>query len=104
MGMSLGGWSLPARIEWIGSKGASSVRVAGVTVTDGANLLGYGPDSKAWTFTVTPTYQYKVFFARTELSLVKLSDITKNAPGAGFGLSGNGTTQFRGVLEAGFVF
>ena len=67
----------------------------------GPNLLGYGPGSKAWALTITPTYQYKIFFARTEFSFIKASSIT---PGGGFGTSGTSDTQVRGILEAGLVF
>jgi hypothetical protein len=109
MGMSLGGWSLPARIEWIGSSGSSGAAIAGVPVGAPANLLGYGANSKAWTFTVTPTYQYKMFFARAEASLVKISNLAQGAAslgtfGSGFGYTGNSTIQVRGLLEAGLAF
>lgn len=89
--MSLGGVSLPFRLEYISTTGSS---------VGGPNLL-YGPGSKAWSATITPTYQYKIFFARAELSYVGASSITA---GDAFGSSMSDKSQFRGLLEAGFVF
>jgi len=63
--------------------------------------LLYGPGSKAWSFTVTPTYQYKRFFARTEFSFVKANDFVS---GSAFGPDGNSSTQTRVLLEAGALF
>ncbi len=101
MGMSLGGWSLPARVEYISSTGSNSGIPGTATFIPGPNLLGYGHGSKAWELTITPTFQYKIFFARAEASFIKASSIT---PGAGFGASGTSDTQVRGILEAGLVF
>lgn len=100
-GMSLGGFSLNGRAEYINSTGHATLSVAPFTVA--ANPLGYGANSKAWELTVTPTYQYKVFYARTELSYISASDVNKLG-NAGFGLSGTSTTQFRALLEAGLAF
>lgn len=81
-------WNLAGRVEYISTSG-------------GENLL-YGPGSNAWSITVTPTYQYKVFFARAELSYVTAGS---TAPfSTAFGSFGTKTDQFRGVLEAGIVF
>jgi len=44
---------LAGRAEFIGSTGNS---------TDGAANLMYGPGSRAYSLTLTPTYQYKQFF------------------------------------------
>jgi hypothetical protein len=55
----LPGVSLPFRFEYIGSTGS---------LANGAPNLLYGPGSKAWSITFTPTYQYKIFFARAEIS------------------------------------
>ena len=85
--------NIGARAEYIGSDGSS---------TDGSqNLLGYGAGSDAWSFTITPTYQDKAFFARAELSYVKANSITS---GLGFGSSGNDSSQSRLVVETGFMF
>ncbi len=88
-------WSLPLRVEY---------GVNGSTRSDtslNANLLGYGPGSRAWTFTLTPTYRRGVFFARAEASQAEVSAFT---PGAAFGLSGSSSTQFRIGAETGIQF
>jgi Putative beta-barrel porin-2, OmpL-like. bbp2 len=91
-GMSLGGFSLPARFEYITTSGSA---------TTGPNLL-YGQGSNAWELTFTPTYQYKIFFARTELSYISAGG--SNTAGNVFGNTGNQKDQFRALAEAGFVF
>jgi hypothetical protein len=79
--------SLAGRVEYIGSSGA-------------ANLI-YGPGSNAWSFTITPTYQKGIFFARIEGSYVGISSGTLGDElGAGF----NKTEQLRGMLEGGVIF
>ena len=52
-------------------------------------------------FTLTPTYQQGVFFARTDFSVVQLFD---TAAGSAFGKAGNAKTQGRVVFETGIVF
>ena len=87
--------NIGARAEYIGSSG---------NLTDGApNLLGYGAGSKAWSLTVTPTYQNKGFFLRGELSYVKLSSFD-NTSGLGFGKTGSNSNQSRVMAETGFLF
>jgi hypothetical protein len=88
----LPGVSLPVRFEYIGSTGS---------LANGAPSLLYGPGSNAWSITFTPTYQYKIFFARAEISHVGTSSTT---PGFVFGPNGANTTQTRGVLELGILF
>jgi len=85
-------WNLAGRIEYINSTGNAA---------EGAPNLLYGQGSKAWSFTVTPTYQYKVFFIRPEASFVALSNIT---PGAALGSDFSHSNQFRALLEAGVLF
>jgi hypothetical protein len=80
-------WKLSGRFEYVGSSGP-------------ANIL-YGAGSNAFSFTITPTWQYKRFFVRPELSYVSASSTT---PGAALGQFGNDTDQFRGLLEAGVLF
>ncbi len=81
-------WKLALRGEYIESSGPSSVI--------------YGPRSDAWSITVTPTYQWKVLFARAEFSYVGAGNVT---PGFGFGGPlFNGTTQTRVMLETGVLF
>ena len=88
----LPGVSLPFRFEYLGSTGS---------VANGAPNLLYGPGSNAWSITFTPTYQYKIFFARAEISHVGTSSTT---PGLVFGPNGTNTTQTRGLLELGILF
>jgi hypothetical protein len=61
----------------------------------------YGPGSTAWSLTATPTYQYKKFFTRGDISFVGAGNVT---PGSGFGNFGLQTSQTRGVVELGFLF
>jgi hypothetical protein len=88
----LPGVSLPFRFEYLGSTGSAS---------NGAPNLLYGPGSTAWSITFTPTYQYKIFFARAEISHVGTNSTT---PGLVFGPNGTNTTQTRGLLEVGVLF
>jgi hypothetical protein len=86
-------YSLPVRLEYITSTGNTN---------DPADpSLLYGAGSKAWSVTVTPTYQYKIFFVRGELSVVGISSGTK---GSEFGKNGDKTTQVSGLLETGVMF
>ncbi|KUR72881.1 hypothetical protein AQZ52_06645 [Novosphingobium fuchskuhlense] len=84
-------WSLPVRFEYIDSNRPSATA---------ANFL-YGPGSKAYSFTVTPTYTWDRFFIRPEFSYVRAGDI---APGAAFGAAGLNKEQVRGRLEMGVMF
>lgn len=67
----------------------------------GLDLFGYGSGSNAWSLTITPTYQYKIFYARVEGSYVGLGSQTA---GLGFGSAGTSSSQFRGMIEAGVLF
>jgi hypothetical protein len=80
-------FSLAGRAEYIGSSGRT-------------NLL-YGPRSKAYSFTLTPTVQLKTFFIRGEVSYTGLDNA---APGFGFGKLGDKSSQTRAIIEAGFLF
>ncbi len=84
--------SLAGRGEYIGSSGSAAA---------GAPNLLYGQGSRAWSFTVTPTYQYNQFFGRVDASYVGASGTTA---GDAFGNSGNNTSQGRLVLETGVLF
>ncbi len=95
-------WSLGGRIEYLKQ-------------SSGFDAVLYGHKTSAWTFTVTPTYQYKLLFARMDLSYVTISNLTIPAtfpnsvstqfnPGPGFGTDGTATGQFRAMLEVGIVF
>jgi hypothetical protein len=88
----LRGFSLPFRVEYISSTGAND--------TGAPNLL-YGPGSNAWSFTITPTYQYKIYFIRAEFSYVDANNAT---PGLVFGKFGLDRSQTRGLIETGVLF
>jgi Putative beta-barrel porin-2, OmpL-like. bbp2 len=91
-GLSLAGFSLPFRLEYIASTG---------NVADGAPNLMYGPGSTAWSIAVTPTYQYERFFTRGEFSYVSANN---TMAGFAFGPAGSNTRQARFLLESGFLF
>lgn len=80
-------WNLAGRFEYVSSSGST-------------NLL-YGPGSSAYSFTLTPTYQNGIFFARIEGSYVGTSSTTA---GSVFGSSGTNGSQARVVFETGVVF
>jgi hypothetical protein len=85
-------WKVSGRVELETSSGHNVVRTP--------NILGYGGGSNAWSATLTPTYQWKQFFGRAELSYVGAGNTT---PGDVFGSNGTDTTQVRLVVEAGIV-
>jgi hypothetical protein len=89
------GFSLSVRPEYIKSSGSA--------VTGEANLLGYGAGTGAFSFTVTPTWVKDAFFLRGDMSVVHLSNFVAGSS-VGFGIGGTNTNQFRGVIEAGFMF
>ena len=86
-----GGYSVAGRAEYITTNGDKS---------DAASLL-YGGGSDAWSFTITPTYQNKFFFARAEFSYVKISSGT---PGAMLGPTLSSDSMTRVMLETGVIF
>jgi hypothetical protein len=87
------GFALPARVEYLTSSGSA---------TDGSvNLLGFGAGSAGTTFTATPTYQKGGMYVRSDLAWVHATDYTS---GSVFGKTGTNASQFRGVLEFGFIF
>lgn len=85
-------WSLAGRVEYIASSGS---------IADNTPNLLFGPGSKAVSLTLTPTFQYKRFFARAEFSFVKAFDTTA---GFALGTSSTATNQVRGLLETGVLF
>ena len=86
-----GGYSVAGRVEYINANGSS---------TDAASLL-YGGGSKAWSFTITPTYQNKYFFARAEFSYVK---VNSGVNGFMFGPNFQSDSMTRLMVETGFIF
>ena len=90
-------WSLGARAEYLKTTGGTCGADANCTPT---NLL-YGAKSDAWSFTITPTYQKGVFFARGELSYTGIGHLQ---PGSGFGRDFNQRDQVRALVETGILF
>jgi len=88
-------WSLPLRIEY-GKDGSMQS-----DTSSNADLLGYGPGSGAWTYTLTPSFRRGVFFARVEASDINAVNFT---PGTAFGTNGAKSSQFRTGVEAGLQF
>jgi len=82
-------YSLAARGEYIKETGHD-------------DLLTYGVNApKAWTLTLTPTYKQKSFFARADLSYVKVNG---GDNGSMFGTTSKEDTQARAMGEVGFLF
>jgi len=88
-------WSLTGRIEDIANQSGTGDQ------SPNADLVGYGPGSGAWSFTVSPTYRFKHFLLRGDLSDVS---VRSAAPGSAFGATGSLRNQFRLVVESGFEF
>jgi len=65
-----------------------------------ADLVGYGPGSRATTFTVTPALRVGPALVRFDYSRVWLSSF---APGSAFGTNGRGNTQDRFAFEMGLL-
>jgi hypothetical protein len=85
-GVNLGG-----RLEYISSTGDKATSPS----------LLYGPGSGAFSFTVTPSYQWKYYFARAEFSWVKANNVVT---GLGLGPNFNGNSQTRVMIETGILF
>jgi hypothetical protein len=84
--------SLAARAEYIGTDGSAS---------DGSANLLYGPGSKAYSFTITPTLAIDKYYLRADASWLHADGIT---PGDSFGTSGLNEDQARVLLEGGILF
>ena len=80
-------WKLAGRVEYVSSDGGANVAVA-------------GPGSDAWSITLTPTFQYRRFFARLEGSYVSADDIT---PGFAYGPNFDRDSQTSVFFEAGVL-
>jgi|SRR5579872_461775 len=90
------GISLAGRGEYIKSNGSNTNFAA-------PNLLGYGPGTGAYSFTITPTYVKDAFFIRGDFSIVHVTNFNSTT-GLAFGTTGLKLNQPRGVIEAGFMF
>jgi hypothetical protein len=86
-------FKLAARFEYENS--------TGIKYASTPNVIGFGPGSNAFSITITPTFQYSLFFIRPEFSYVSAGN---SAPGSTFGTSGTTTNQVRGMIETGIVF
>lgn len=84
-------WSLNGRVEYETASGASS--------SFSGYPLPFGRGSNAWSFTITPTYQKGIFFARGELSYASLGSFD-----TGYGRDEDKSDQFRAMVETGIVF
>ncbi len=84
--------TLPFRFEYITSAGNSN--------ENSPNVL-YGLGSSAWSATITPTYEYKHYFVRAELSYVQAINATQ---GLVFGSSGSANNQARLMMEVGLLY
>ncbi|HVB82001.1 MAG TPA: outer membrane beta-barrel protein [Candidatus Binataceae bacterium] len=87
--------SVAGRAEYIGTTGNENSPPGSA-----ANLL-YGVGSDAWSLTLTPTFQWKQFFFRGEISYVQANSYTA---GDVFGKEGNNNSQVRGLIETGVIF
>lgn len=85
-------FNISGRLEYLTTSGNPN---------DGSANLLYGPGSKAWSATITPSYQVGIVFARAELSYVGATSTTS---GLALGPSGRNTNQTRFALEAGVLF
>lgn len=88
-------WSVTGRIEDIANWSAMN------DPSPNADLVGYGPGSGAWSFTLTPAYRRKQLLVRADLSDVS---VRSAALGSAFGNAGSQRNQFRFVLESGVQF
>lgn len=84
--------TLPIRFEYLNTRGNSGTS---------ANNLLYGPNSAAWSATLTPTWQNGPFFCRLEGSYVKALNYTQ---GSAFGPVGTTPSQAKLMVEAGLLY
>lgn len=89
-------FSLAGRVEYEDSKSED----CSPALCAPTNVL-FGPNSKAWSITLTPTITKGIFFIRGEASYVHGQDVV---PGFGFGDAFDQKDQFRGLVETGIVF
>jgi hypothetical protein len=88
------GFSLGGRLEYLASFG-------GDPADPRATNLLYGARSRAWSVTLTPTYQVRRVFIRGEVSY---TGIAGAVPGLGFGRAGQASDQVRALVETGVIF
>ena len=86
------GLSIAGRGEYITSSGSPS---------RGTPNLLYGTGSDAWSLTITPTYQRRRLFVRSEVSFVRAQNVVA---GSGLGSAFNNHSQTRATMESGILF
>jgi hypothetical protein len=86
-------YSLSGRFEYFANHSTTT------DMSPNADLVGYGPGSRATTWTITPAYHPGPFFVRAEYSLVTVYNAA-----IGFGPAGTLTNQSRYLLEMGVQF
>jgi Putative beta-barrel porin-2, OmpL-like. bbp2 len=86
-------WKMAGRFEYESSTGSH--------IATAPNIIGFGAGSNAWEFTLTPTFTYKLFFARADFSYISTGSGTV---GDLFGTTGKVGDQTRVMLETGVVF
>jgi hypothetical protein len=74
---------------------------AAYQISSGTENLLFGPRSRAFTLTLTPTWQIDRYFVRAEISYVKALQATS---GSVFGATGTATSQTRWMIETGILF
>ncbi|HTW87370.1 MAG TPA: outer membrane beta-barrel protein [Candidatus Binataceae bacterium] len=89
MTVSIGGLVLNSRRSRIGA--FASARVVAFAL----------PGLPGWSFTLTPTYQYNMFFVRPEFLYVQEINYALRAT---FGSNGTRPTQVRGLIEFGVIW
>ena len=90
-------WSIGAFGEYASESYRKGATYAGIT----PDYFGFGPGSRLYGFSVTPTWQYKDLFARADLGFIH---VNPGAGGSAFGTNGFQKNQVTGVLEAGLLF
>ena len=95
---NLSGVSLPVRVEYLSSQGSSN--------SPAQPPILFAPGAKTWSFTVTPTYQFKQYFIRAEASYVTASHIDPYDYylGGAYGTSGDKKSQVKALIETGVAF
>jgi hypothetical protein len=85
-------WNISGRVENETTSGS---------IADGSANLLYGPGSKAWSITVTPSYQSGPLFVRGEVAFV---GATSTTTGLALGKNGTDYNQVRFAIETGILF
>jgi hypothetical protein len=90
-------WKVAGRAEYETSSGNTSATLPLTPPVGGF----FGPGSAAYSLTITPSYQWKLFFARLDLSYTATSS---GVNGYQFGTKFNSSNQTRLMFETGVLF